>query len=114
MASQSGEMTSLARSPTGAIRSLSHDEKWRTQIGIAEVEKEKCLAWADKEYCMVCDEYCPYNAIESEVIGDDIHCPVIDKKLCRGCGACESACPAFRAGKAIFVHAKNPQTRIAD
>jgi ferredoxin len=94
--------------PTGAIRTLTHPQKHRTQIGIARVEKEKCLAWTDNEYCMVCDEYCPYNAIETEWRGD-VACPVIDPKLCRGCGACENACPALRAGKAIFVHPLNPQ-----
>ncbi|MBC8207207.1 MAG: 4Fe-4S binding protein [Kiritimatiellales bacterium] len=97
--------------PTGAIRTLSPDEKWRRQVGVARVEKEKCLAWADNEYCMVCDEYCPYNAIETVWEGG-IACPVVDPALCRGCGACEGACPAYRAGKAIFVHALNPQQKI--
>lgn len=95
--------------PTGAIRNLSHDQKWRTQIGVAHVDKDKCLAWTDKEYCMVCDEFCPYNAIEIEVIDGDIHCPVVNADLCRGCGGCESACPAMRAGKAIRVQAAQPQ-----
>ena len=97
--------------PTGAIRTLSDDEKWHRQIGIAQVKKEKCLAWSDNEYCMVCDEYCPYNAIETHWKGD-IACPVVNPDLCRGCGACESACPAFRAGKAILVHPVNPQQPI--
>lgn len=97
--------------PTGAIRAINHDEKWRTQMGIAKVQKRKCLAWADGEYCMVCDEYCPYNAIETVWI-DDIACPMVNPDLCRGCGACESACPAFRAGKAIFVHPVQPQRKL--
>jgi len=97
--------------PTGAIRRLSDDQKWKTQIGIAKVQKGKCLAWADNEYCMVCDEYCPYNAIETVWKGD-IACPVVNPDLCRGCGACENACPAIRAGKAIFVHPLNPQQKI--
>ncbi|MBI9021217.1 MAG: 4Fe-4S binding protein [Verrucomicrobia bacterium] len=97
--------------PTGAIRRLSDGKKWRTQIGVAKVKKGKCLAWADNEYCMVCDEYCPYNAIETIWRGD-IACPVVNTDLCRGCGACENACPAFRAGKAIFVHSLQPQQTI--
>lgn len=98
--------------PTGAIQNISHDEKWQTQIGVAKVKKGRCLAWADNEYCMVCDEYCPYNAIETVWRGD-VACPVVNPDLCRGCGACESACPAFRAGKAIFVHALAPQQKIS-
>jgi ferredoxin len=97
--------------PTGAIRRLSDDEKWRRQIGAAKVEKEKCLAWTDNEYCMVCDEYCPYNSIDTEWHGD-IACPIVNPAICRGCGACENACPAIRAGKAIFVHPLNPQKTI--
>lgn len=97
--------------PTGAIRTLTQQEKHRTQIGIARVERPKCLAWADNEYCMVCDEYCPYHAIGTEMRGD-IACPVIKSDLCRGCGACEEACPAVRAGKAIFVHPLHPQQTV--
>lgn len=97
--------------PTGAIRAISHDEKWRTQMGVAKVKKGKCLAWADNEYCMVCDEYCPYNAIETVWKGD-VACPVVDPEICRGCGACEGACPAYRAGKAIFVYPTQPQREL--
>lgn len=99
--------------PTGAIRTLTHPQKHRTQIGIAKVQKGKCLAWADNEYCMVCDEYCPYNAIET-VWNGDVACPVVNADLCRGCGACENACPAVRAGKAIFVYPLQPQTCIKE
>ncbi|MCC7300177.1 MAG: 4Fe-4S dicluster domain-containing protein [Verrucomicrobia bacterium] len=97
--------------PTGAIRTLTQSQKHSTQIGIARIEKEKCLAWADNEYCMVCDEYCSYGAIETEWHGE-IACPVINQKLCRGCGGCENACPAVRAGKALLIHPLNPQTTI--
>jgi ferredoxin len=97
--------------PTGAIRRLTHGEKWRTQIGEAKVQKDKCLAWTDNEYCMVCDEYCPYSAIKAIEHGD-VDCPEVDPEICRGCGACENACPAIRAGKAIFVHPLNPQQKI--
>lgn len=97
--------------PTGAIRTLTHKQKHSTQIGIAKIEKGKCLAWTDNEYCMVCDEYCPYRAIEIKQRGN-VSCPVINKDLCRGCGACESACPATRAGKAIFVHPVAPQQTV--
>jgi len=97
--------------PTGAIRQLTQDQKWRTQIGVARIEKEKCLAWTDNEYCMVCDEYCPYRAIQIEQRGD-VSCPIINEDLCRGCGACENACPAVRAGKAIFIHPLKPQQSV--
>jgi ferredoxin-type protein NapF len=99
--------------PTGAIRRLTHPEKHRTQIGLARIQKGKCLAWADGEHCMVCDEYCPYRAIATEWKDEAIPCPVILADLCRGCGACENACPATRAGKAVFVHPRHPQTLVS-
>ncbi|MFA7256251.1 MAG: 4Fe-4S binding protein [Kiritimatiellales bacterium] len=97
--------------PTGAIRRLTDEQKHVTQIGIATIKKESCLAWTDHEYCMVCDEYCPYSAIKLIEQGD-VACPEVDPELCRGCGACENACPAIRAGKAIFVHPLKPQQTV--
>ena len=79
--------------PTGALRPITVEEKHARPIGLAEIDLKKCLAWEKKEYCAVCDEYCPYKAVKLEKRGE-VMCPVVDPKLCRGCGACESACPA--------------------
>lgn len=97
--------------PTGAIRRLTDEQKHCTQVGIAKIEKECCLAWTDNEYCVVCSEYCPYGAIDAFMNGA-VPCPVIDPDKCRGCGACENACPAFRSGKAVFVHPVKPQKTL--
>ena len=79
--------------PTGALRPLTVEQKHNSAIGTAEIDRKKCVAWENKEYCAVCDEYCPYKAIKLEKHGD-VMCPVVDLSKCRGCGACESACPA--------------------
>ena len=99
--------------PTGAIRKLTEKTKRQIKIGTARVEKGKCLAWADNEYCMVCDEFCPYQAFETRMNGD-IACPTVIPEKCRGCGGCENNCPAVRNGKAIFVHPVNPQQIIEE
>ena len=79
--------------PTGALRPLTLDQKHATPIGLAVIDRSKCLAWAKNEYCAVCDEYCPYKAVKLERRGD-VSYPVIDAALCRGCGSCEAGCPA--------------------
>ncbi len=90
--------------PTGAIRFLSLEDKKKQQIGVAVLDKESCLAWADDKFCMVCDEYCSYHAIEFEYREGRIPLPSVNKDICRGCGSCEYACPAIRNGKAIHVN----------
>lgn len=99
--------------PTGAIRELSEKAKRHTKIGEAKIDRRACLAWEDDEYCMVCDEFCPYSAIDTETKENGIACPVMKPDLCRGCGACEENCPAIRAGKAILVSPVTPQQRIS-
>lgn len=99
--------------PAGAIRPLTEEEKQRTQIGVAVVYKQKCLAWTDGEHCMVCQEMCPYGAIAIDTSAAGIPRPVVDASKCRGCGFCQNQCPATRAGKAILVHGVQHQTRIA-
>ena len=79
--------------PTGALRPLTVEEKHSRPIGLAVIDLKKCLAWEKKEYCAVCDEYCPYKAVKL-VERNGVNCPIVDATKCRGCGACESNCPA--------------------
>ena len=79
--------------PTGALRPLTVEEKHSRPIGLAVIDLKKCLAWEKKEYCAVCDEYCPYKAVKL-VERNGVNCPIVDAAKCRGCGACESNCPA--------------------
>jgi len=99
--------------PTGALRPLSFEEKWHRQIGVAEVIREACLAWEDGEDCVVCQEVCPYHAVDMEDSPDGRARPVINKELCRGCGACYSKCPAVRKGKALVIRGVERQ-RLVD
>jgi MauM/NapG family ferredoxin protein len=80
--------------PTQAIRSLSLEEKSYARIGIAQVEQSRCLEWGFGRACLVCDEVCPCGAIfvgKSHEKGR--RGPVVDPKLCVGCGVCEQHCP---------------------
>jgi len=66
------------------------EDKKNIVIGHAVIDKNKCIAWGMGKHCAVCQEYCPYNAIDLEDRG--VPCPVVNEK-CVGCGACENACP---------------------
>lgn len=92
--------------PTGALRPLTVAQKQQVAIGTARLDKKKCIAWEKGEYCVVCQEFCPYQAI-TEVEQNGVMCPVIEKGKCRGCGACESQCPALPI--AIVIKGRTPQ-----
>ena len=95
--------------PTGAIATMGPEEKLRVAVGFAVVDEDTCIAFAEGRECMVCEEYCPFRAIEI-VARDGEAGPVVDEDLCRGCGLCEIVCPTAPA--AIVVEGR-PQ-RLLD
>lgn len=91
--------------PTGAIRNLPLEEKQYAVIGNATIEKNYCIAWEQGKLCLVCDESCPYDAIEFRMVTDDlgtIQRPFVIEDKCVGCGQCEHACPV-NGRAAIYV-----------
>ena len=80
--------------PTGAIRSLPVPEKMWAKMGTAVIYRHMCLAWEWDRACLVCDEACPYGAIDlRRVEGNQEAVPFVLEDRCSGCGACEHACP---------------------
>jgi MauM/NapG family ferredoxin protein len=88
--------------PTGALKKLSQAEKTSTKIGLAYIDKNRCIPYAQGVECLVCEEHCPTpdKAIKFEQADvmtlrgrRRIRRPVIDLKLCIGCGICEYKCP---------------------
>jgi ferredoxin len=78
------------------------EKRW-AKMGTAVVLPEICLAWAENRSCVVCQEVCPYGAIELQVRpgGSGVPVPVARLERCYGCGYCEYHCPV--AAKAIVV-----------
>ena len=89
--------------PTQAIRALSPAERIWAKTGTAQVLRHKCLAWEFDRRCLVCDEVCPYDAIDLRHVPDlKVAVPFVEEKRCSGCGFCEHHCPV-EAQPAIVV-----------
>ena len=91
--------------PTGAIKRLQLAEKAKTKIGLAMIDKGRCLPWAHARPCIMCEEVCPTpkKAIWFEKVqvrdreGKSVlvQQPHVDLELCIGCGICENKCPVL-------------------
>jgi Pyruvate/2-oxoacid:ferredoxin oxidoreductase delta subunit len=97
--------------PTGALPRLSLTKKHRTRLGLASIDKNLCIPWAQGESCLVCQEHCPVfeKAIKVTVEkkgGGALLKPYVDPALCVGCGICQNKCPV-RPKRAITVSAIN-------
>lgn len=90
--------------PTGAITRMEPEVKQKVRIGLADVDRSRCLPWKGESECIVCEEHCPtpQKAIflrEEEVAlaatGEVVKLqrPYVDENRCIGCGICETKCP---------------------
>lgn len=99
--------------PTGAIRNLQLEEKTYVKLGTAVIDRSRCIAWEQNKACLICDEACPYNAINNfnETIQNiTIGRPFVDERLCTGCGICESRCP-IEGRSAIEVYSMGEERK---
>jgi polyferredoxin len=81
--------------PTGAIAKMSLDEKRKQVIGVAVIDKKRCIPFTEKKECIVCEEMCPLpqKAIRLKSGEGSAAQPYVDEDLCIGCGICEHQCP---------------------
>ena len=81
--------------PTGAIEKISAKDKARIPIGLAVLDRSRCLPWARGERCVICLDACPsdYGAIELRPTQSGPFHPYVKRSLCTGCGICEHKCP---------------------
>jgi MauM/NapG family ferredoxin protein len=90
--------------PTAAIQILSQSQRPWAKIGTAVIFRQQCLAWEYKKSCMVCDEVCPYDAVEFEKKPDlPYPVPHVIEDRCAGCGHCEHACPVYNQAAIVVT-----------
>lgn len=58
--------------PTGAIPALSLAQKQNQVIGIAFIDQNRCLPWADGISCIVCEEMCPLPDKAITLVNKDV------------------------------------------
>ncbi|MCX5799371.1 MAG: 4Fe-4S binding protein [Proteobacteria bacterium] len=106
--------------PTGAIPNLPLEQKKKSIIGLAAVDKNHCLPYAKKINCIVCEEHCPIpekaikleSVVERDYRGKKIILkkPYVVEELCNGCGICEYMCPLEgKAAIEVFSKRKRDQ-----
>lgn len=95
--------------PSGAIRRITPEEKTAIRIGIASVDRSRCLPEARGTSCGNCARHCPSGAILMVPLHpeekDSLLIPSVNEALCIGCGACENLCPV-RPLSAITVNGR--------
>jgi ferredoxin len=104
--------------PVGAIPRLPLDVKRQQVIGKAYIDKNRCIAWANHQACIVCEEMCPISekAIQLDLqtvilpggSTAEVKVPHIVMDRCIGCGICEYKCPVTGEA-AIRVYLENDQ-----
>ncbi|MDH3675869.1 MAG: 4Fe-4S binding protein [Anaerolineae bacterium] len=89
--------------PVEAILPLSLEDKRQQIIGLAYLDQDRCIAWADHQDCIVCEEMCPVPDKAIRLEPTEVHSassettivqlPYVDRERCIGCGICEYKCP---------------------
>ncbi len=69
--------------PTGAIEKISLEQKQKLRIGMAKIDRQKCIG------CGICSFKCPAKALSL----DENRVLQFDGIKCIGCGACQVSCP---------------------
>lgn len=104
--------------PSGAIPPLALAAKRSRVLGLAVIDTDRCLPWAQDAPCVVCEEMCPVPEKAIVLRGrrlitrddgsqDYLARPVVEADRCIGCGICEYKCP-LEGPSAIVVLPADP------
>ncbi|RJP77265.1 MAG: 4Fe-4S binding protein [Candidatus Zixiibacteriota bacterium] len=107
--------------PSGAVKPLTEAAKKQKVIGLAWIDRSRCIPWVKGEDCIVCEEHCPVpdkaiifrpgQVVLPDGLRDNVKIPYVDTTLCIGCGICETRCP-IPGDAAIHVTSEGEQREI--
>jgi len=102
--------------PTEAIEPLPLKEKQAIRIGLATIDRARCLPYAYDRTCLICEEHCPVSPKAIFFVTADVQTsdgrtrqlkqPHVEPDRCTGCGICEHVC-VFKDRPAIRVTSAN-------
>jgi len=105
--------------PVEAIPPLALEDKRQQVIGLAAIDRDRCIAWAEQGECIICEEMCPVpqkavyleetSMTERNGPARSLLRPHVDPGLCIGCGICEYRCPVVGPA-AIRVYSLGDET----
>jgi len=88
-------------------------------MGLARIDRSRCIPWVHGENCIVCEEHCPvpgkavkFDEGEVDVPGKGIvkaKLPYVKEEKCTGCGICETKCPV--SGEAAIIVTREGEKR---
>lgn len=107
--------------PSYAVPELPLEQKRLEVIGVAAIDRKRCLPWAEDTPCIVCQEMCPtpqkvIKLTKGETVergggvADWVRRPVMLPERCIGCGICEHKCPVN--GRSAIVVRPAGQARL--
>ncbi len=82
--------------PAGLLQPIPDED---VRLGLAALNRKRCIVWSEGKDCLICYERCRYQAIEVDLERR----PHLVGENCVGCGACQNSCIA-RPQKAIVVY----------
>ena len=83
---------------------LLSQEYITTEPMVANVDQMKCVA------CWLCEEVCPFRAVERETLRNGKIVAKINESVCKGCGLCVAGC----RGKCITLRGYTDQQLLSE
>lgn len=106
--------------PSGALETLSVEQKHVAKIGDATLIRTQCIVFTNGTKCGACAEHCPTGAVRMVVGETGLPEPIFTSAICIGCGACHHACPVSPeqaisvSGLAVQAVAEKPSPTLFD